>query len=78
MAVTVFPKEPQKTALKLLDVMFSDEDLAKGIVFKTKRSSKPCLDQDKVSKLFGKSLLAIGRNPIIKIIVYKGSQSIKC
>ena len=50
-------KEPHKYALKLLSRLFTNEELAEGILFKTKRSPKPSLDTERVTKLFGKLLL---------------------
>ena len=58
MTVNAPPKEPSKCAIKLLDFLFSSEDseeLQDGILFQSKRSPKPALDSDRVTKLFGKN-----------------------
>jgi hypothetical protein len=55
MTVNAPPKEPSKCAIKLLDFLFSSEELQDGILFQSKRSPKPALDPDRVTKLFGKN-----------------------
>ena len=47
-------KEPGKCSIKLLNRMFSEEELTERILFATKISPKPALDAEKVSKMFGK------------------------
>lgn len=54
MNITAPAKEPNKCALKLMDKLFSSEELRTGILFKNARSNKQPLDADKVEKLFGK------------------------
>nr|XP_058945383.1 uncharacterized protein LOC131773419 [Pocillopora verrucosa] len=46
------PKEPQKCALHLLDKLFTKKELSEGILFQSKRSLKPPLDEARVSKMF--------------------------
>ena len=46
-------KEPGKCAIKLLNHLFSEEEFKEGILFKTTRSPKPALDQERVDKMFG-------------------------
>lgn len=36
---------------KLLSMMFSNEELSTSLVYKSKKSSKPALDKEKVRKL---------------------------
>ena len=50
------PKEPQKCALHLLDKLFTKKELSEGILFQSKRSLMPPLDEARVSKMFGKLL----------------------
>jgi hypothetical protein len=52
MTVNAPPKEPSKCAIKLLDFLFSSEKLQDGILFQSKRSPKPALDPDRVTKLY--------------------------
>jgi hypothetical protein len=54
MNVSAPVKEPGKCAIKLISQLFSDEELMEGILFETKRSPKPALDPERVTKLFGK------------------------
>lgn len=49
-------KEPGKCAIKLLNHLFSEEELKEEILFKTARSPKPALDQERVGKLFGMNI----------------------
>ena len=53
------PKEPQKCALQLMDKLFSRQELSEGILFQSKRSSKPPLDEVRVTKMFGKFICYI-------------------
>lgn len=48
------PKEPKKCALNLLDMLFQKQELGEGILFQSRRSNKPRLDEARVSKMFGK------------------------
>lgn len=48
------PKEPHKCALNLLDMLFQKQELGEGILFQSRRSNKPALDEARVSKMFGK------------------------
>jgi hypothetical protein len=50
MTVNAPPKEPSKCA-----ILFSSEEFQDGILFQSKRSPKPALDPDRVTKLFGKN-----------------------
>ncbi|CAB4036515.1 Hypothetical predicted protein, partial [Paramuricea clavata] len=52
MTVNAPPKEPSKCAIKSLDFLFSSEELQDGILFQSKRSPKPALDPNRVTKLF--------------------------
>ncbi len=59
MNVSAPAKEPGKCAIRLLNYLFTEEELKEGILFTTKRSAKPGLDGQRVSKLFGKEFLAV-------------------
>lgn len=48
------PREPVKCALKLLALLFTSEEMASSLMFASTRSTKPALDSEKVSMLFGK------------------------
>lgn len=47
-------KEPHKCALNLLDMLFQKQELGEGILFQSRRSNKPPLDEARVSKMLGK------------------------
>jgi len=47
-------KEPHKNALRLLDKLFTMEEMSVGILFNSQRSAKRELDQERVKKMFGK------------------------
>ena len=40
-------------ALQLMDVFFTKEELARSLVFKSKKSTKPPLNQQKVEQIIG-------------------------
>lgn len=48
------PKEPHKCALNLLDMLFQKQEVGERILFQSRRSNKPPLDEARVSKMFGK------------------------
>ena len=48
------PKEPHKCALNFLGMLFQKQELGEGILFQSRRSNKPPLDEARVSKMFGK------------------------
>jgi hypothetical protein len=50
------PKTPETFALKMLEKLFEEEELACGILFESTRSRKTALDSNRVAKLFGKYL----------------------
>ena len=54
MTINAPPNEPSKCAIKLLSRLFSVDELENGILFQSKRSTKPALDPTRVTKLFGK------------------------
>lgn len=40
-------------ALQLMDVLFSNDELSKSLLFKSKKSTKPAMPHDRVQKLLG-------------------------
>ncbi|CAH3151001.1 unnamed protein product, partial [Porites evermanni] len=52
MNAKALPKEPHKCALNLLDILFQKQELGEGILFQSRRSNKPPLDEARVSKMF--------------------------
>ena len=48
------PKEPHKCAVNLLDMLFQKQEPGEGILFQSRISNKPPLDEARVSKIFGK------------------------
>lgn len=50
--VSLLPaKDAYAYALILLDVLFTKEELSRSLMFKTKKSSKPALDEKKIQRL---------------------------
>ena len=45
--------------LQLLDALFTKEELSGSLLFKSKKSSKPPLEHDRVEKLLGKCVQLI-------------------
>ena len=50
----VVAKDPIAYARNLLDLMFTKKEQRQSLLLPTSKSSKPPLDQEKVTKLFGK------------------------
>ena len=50
------PKEPAKCALKLMDILFSLEELQNHTFGNSKKSLKPALDDVRVGMLLGKCM----------------------
>lgn len=44
-------------ALALMDVLFTKEELAMSLLFKSKKSEKPGLDRERVEKVLGEYML---------------------
>lgn len=50
----VIADDPTAYVRHLLDIMFTKDEQKKSLLYKSEKSSKPELDQEKVSLLFGK------------------------
>ena len=52
--VAAAPKDPVKCALKLLPLLFSIDEMAKGTLEVSKKSDRVLLDAARINKMYGK------------------------
>lgn len=63
-------------ALQVMDILFTKEEMGHSLLFKSKKSSKPGLDQKRVEQLLGLVDKKFGDKWDIKILTQKANQ--KC
>ena len=63
-------------ALLLLDILFTKEELQSSLLFKSKKSEKPCLDQSRVEKMMRLIERRYGNEWDVKTLTSKVNQ--KC
>ncbi len=62
--------------LQLMDILFTKEELSKSLLFKSKKSDKPSLEQERVSRLLGYIDKRYGDQWDVKCFTSKANQ--KC